>query len=65
MFLCDLFFIKNIIKFASYPDGNTLLFVGKDIVYTISKLNNTSASFFQWLEVVYEEVTWTTRVVYK
>ena len=57
--------MKNIIKFASYPDGNTLLFVGKDVVYIISKLNNTSTSLFQWLKVVYEEVTWTTGVVYK
>ena len=54
------FFITNGIEFGSYPDGNTPLFVGKDIVDAISKLKNTTTTLFECFKVVNEGATWTT-----
>ena len=36
IFLCNLFFIKNDVDFASYADDNTPFFVGNDLLYNAS-----------------------------
>ena len=38
----------NKVDFASYADDNTPFFVGKDLDYVISKLQNASKTLFQW-----------------